>query len=327
MDDFLSQFRQAPRRSFANRLHERINQPMNTNRFNPLSRWTPALAGLSVLVLALLVFNFPPAQAWAQGFLDLFRVRRFAAITVDPARMQQLANANIDFQSMVGNDVQVVTKPETHAVADVQAASQSAGFHVFAPTTLPAGAQLSQVQVVSEGLVNFKADTSKLQAVLDALQIKDVQIPSKLDGAAISLHRYPIVVMNYSSARDPLNFVQSKSPEVTLPSGVDLAQVGEIGLRIVGMSAADAHAFAQRTDWHTTLLVPVPANAASFREVSVRGTTGLLITTGGTGGASMRFNDAPRQRSMLLWSEGDMVFSVEGGPAGPELVDFANSLK
>ncbi|MCA1554423.1 MAG: hypothetical protein LC737_08595, partial [Chloroflexi bacterium] len=127
--------------------------------------------------------------------------------------------------------------------------------------------------------------------------------------------------------RDPLNFVQSKSPEVTLPEGVNLAQLGEIGLRIVGLSAAEAKQFAKNIDWHTTLLVPVPANAASFREVSVRNTAGLLITTGGTGGSSFRSNDAPRQHSMLMWAEGDMVFSVEGGPVGTELVDFANSLK
>ena len=327
MDDFLEQFREPPRKAFANRLHERITQPMNANRFSPLSRWTPALAGVGVLVLALLVFNFPPAQAWAQGFLDLFRVRRFAAITVDPARLQQIANTNIDFQSMIASNVQVVKKAEPHTVANVQAAAQSAGYHVYAPSNLPAGTQLSQVQVVDEGIVNFKADSSKLQALLDALQIKDVQVPAKLDGATISLHRYPIVVMNYSTGRDPINLVQSKSPEVTLPDGVDLAQLGEIGLRIVGLNAADAHAFAQRTDWHTTLLVPVPANAASFREVGVRNTTGLLITTGGTGGASMRMNDSARQRSTLLWAEGDMVFSIESGAASTELVDFANNLK
>ncbi len=327
MDEFLSRLTRAPRPEFSKQLYERINQPMKTNRLQTVSHWTPAFVGVGALLLALLMFTFPPAQALAQGFLDQFRVRRFAAITVDPARMQQIANSNIDFESLFGSNVQVVKKGEAKTVANAQAASQAAGFRVFAPSSVPNGATLKETQVVGEGIVNFKADAAKLQTLLDALQIKDAKIPAKLDGATITLHRYPIVAMSYSTGRDPLNFVQSKSPEVTLPDGVDLAQLGEVALRIVGLSASEAKQFAKTIDWHTTMLVPVPANAASFREVSVHNTTGLLITMGGTGGSSFRSNDAPRQRSMLLWSEGDMVFSVEGGPVGTELVDFANSLK
>ena len=327
MDDFLTTYREAPRKAFANQLFERINEPMKISRLHQISRWTPVLAGAGALLLALLVFSYPPAQAWAQGFLDLFRVRRFAAITIDPARMEQIANSKIDFESLLGSNVQVVKKGQAQSASSAQAAAQSAGFHVYVPGKLPAGAELTQMQVVGEEIVNVKADGAKLQSLLDALQIKDVKVPAKLDGATINVHRYPIVVMNYTTGRDPLTFVQSRSPEVMLPPGVDLAQLGEIALRIVGLSASEAKDFARNVDWHTTLLVPVPANAASFREVGVRGTSGILITTGGTGGASVRLNDSPRQGSTLLWSEGDMVFSVSGGPAGPELVDFANSLQ
>ncbi|MBI1799339.1 MAG: hypothetical protein HYR73_06595, partial [Candidatus Eisenbacteria bacterium] len=78
---------------------------------------------------------------------------------------------------------------------------------------------------------------------------------------------------------------------------------------------------------HSTMLVPIPANAASFSEVDVRGTTGLLITTGGTGGSSARFGDSARQQSLLLWSEGEMVFTLEAGFASTDVVEFANSLK
>jgi hypothetical protein len=60
--------------------------------------------------------------------------------------------------------------------------------------------------------------------------------------------------------------------------------------------------------------------------VGLRNTKGLLSTTGGTGGASVRTRNSQRQHSLLLWSEGDMVYALEGGPVGTELIDFANSL-
>ncbi len=40
----------------------------------------------------------------------------------------------------------------------------------------------------------------------------------------------------------------------------------------------------------------------------------IVVLTGGTGGAAFRPGDAPRQRSLLLFAEGDMVYALEGGP-------------
>ena len=34
-----------------------------------------------------------------------------------------------------------------------------------------------------------------------------------------------------------------------------------------------------------------------------------------------------RQHSILLWSDGDMVYALQGGPAGTDLIDFAASIK
>jgi hypothetical protein len=108
---------------------------------------------------------------------------------------------------------------------------------------------------------------------------------------------------------------------------VDLPQLGEIALRIVGMAPDEAHRFAQSIDWTSTLLVPVPANASSFREVEVRGTTGLLVTTSGSG--TLNTPKGPMtipQGSMLVWAEGDMVYAMNG-TGSIALVDMANSLQ
>ncbi len=291
-------------------------------------RWSPALLGLGALLVLVLVFTFPPAQAAAQGFLDLFRVKRFTAITVDPTRIEQIKNSKIDFESLVGKNVEVVKKAGgPQGVASADAASQAVGFKVRTPSQLPAGMTLVETLVKDESITRVAADTSKLQALLDALNIKDVKVPTKLNGATITIRTPATVMMRYKTNSDPIVLIQARSPEITLPEGVSMADLGEIGLRIFGLSASEARQFSKTIDWNTTLLVPVPANAASFREVGVRNTKGLLITTGGTGGLSVRSPNGARQQSLLLWSEGDMVFALDGGFAGPELVELANSLK
>ena len=329
-DKFLNKYRRTPRPEFSKALYERIDRPMENQASSTratLLRWSPRLVGIAALLVVGLVFFYPPAQATAQGFLDLFRVRRFSALAVDPARLEQIKNTNIDFEGMIGSSVEKVKTPDSPAVvADVAAATKSAGFDVRAPQTLPSGYSLKEIRVQGESIARITADTAKLQSLLDALQINDVKPPAKLNGAVIMVRKPAMVIMSFTTGRDPVTLIQSTSPEVSLPDGVNLADLGRIGLRILGLSASDANQFANAIDWRTTLLVPVPTNAASFRDVEVRGTKGILITTGGTGGASFRPADGARQRSLLLFSEGTMVYGIEGGPVGTDLVEMANSL-
>ena len=62
----------------------------------------PAIwAGVTAVLVAAL-FLFPSVRASAQAFLDLFRVRNFAAVTVDAARLEQLRGMELDVQSILG---------------------------------------------------------------------------------------------------------------------------------------------------------------------------------------------------------------------------------
>lgn len=329
-EQFLTRFRKEPSPQFAKSLYERIDKPMNTNPVrNLLWRWRPALVGVSAAVLLLLLFSFPATQALAQEFLNLFRVKRFSVITLDPARIEQLRNKQLSLEGLISDKVQVIKDPgEPQTVVSVAAAAQVTGLTVRAPSWLPDGAKLIETRVQGAGSVRLTADVTKLQAALDALDIKDVKAPAALNGAQITLNKPPMVMMRYSG-RDPITFFQAKSPEVELPKDVKVSDLALIGLRIVGLSSQEAQQFAKTIDWNTTMLVPIPANAASFREVSVRGVKGLLITTGGTGASSARFGptDSPRQQSLLLWAENDMVYAMQGGPIGDDIVQMANSLK
>ena len=79
---------------------------------------------------------------------------------------------------------------------------------------------------------------------------------------------------------------------------------------------------ARATDWRSTLLVPVPMNASTFRQVTVHGQPGLMITTTEERSADGHM----RNGVVLMWTEGDRVFCFQGNLTGQEFMQMAESL-
>jgi hypothetical protein len=333
-EDFLSKFREAPRSEYAKALWEKLQRQASTDLIPGRARSRlpiPALVTVCLLAVLAVLLSFPSVRAAAQQFLDLFRVQRFVAISVDPARLEQLKQlkkGTMDVEALLSRNTQVLKEPgEPQVVDNPVAAGEIAGIHVSVPTALPEGMSLAQIRVQGEAAARFTADTVKLRQLLDLLDIRDIQVPEQLNGTTVTLHVPPAVVMNYTKANVSATLMQSLSPEITLPLGVDLPQIVEIGLRIAGLAPGEAQRFAYSIDWHSTLLVPVPANAASFREVDVRGTPGLLIETDGKSGPAPQNRPGFPSGSLLLWSGGDMVYALSGSIRSLELVQMANSLQ
>ena len=246
------------------------------------------------------------------------------AVTVDPARLEELHSKNLDLKGMLGDNVEELQKPGPPQVfRDAAAASAAAGMPVRLPGSLPNSLTYDTLLVQGEGAARVTIHARKLQEVLNVLGLSDVRLPAGLDGAQATFRMPHAVVIPLKGPSQKLVLIQSRSPEVQLPAGVDIQQLGEIGLRIMGMSEGEAHRFAGTIDWRTTLLVPVPANASSFREVSVRGAKGLLIsTTGNVPGSSARH----RRGSVLMWSEGEKVYVVAGEVPGEDALIIANGM-
>jgi hypothetical protein len=91
------------------------------------------------------------------------------------------------------------------------------------------------------------------------------------------------------------------------------------------MSSSDAHRSAQNIDWRTTMLIPIPPNATSFKEITIKGSTGLLIEAM----PKMPPTDGfpPMRNEILLWAADGQVFAAEGTIAPDELVEIAQTLQ
>ena len=320
MDDrFLHSHRRSPSPGYARRLRERLRGIEDPA---PRPVWRPFVAAAASLAVLVALFAIPAVRVGAQAMLDMFRVRNFVGVSFNPERLEKLRSLKQDNAMMVFDRQQVIQDPGKPSVQpSMGAASAVAGFRVESPGFLPKGLALDTVAVTGEGRAQIGASSARLREVLDALGLRDVQVPPNLDTQDITVHTYPVVAQSYRSEKHRLALLQSRNPEVSMPAGVDLPRMGEIGLRILGMDAGEAHRLAQSIDWRSTLLVPVPTTATSFRQVTVKGNPGLLVTASGESGAKNRAG------GVLLWTEGDRVFALRGTLDGRDLMEVAESVR
>jgi hypothetical protein len=193
----------------------------------------------------------------------------------------------------------------------------------------------------------LKIDLARFQAILDLAGRTDIKLPQVLDGANVEFVVPPVVTAQYncglprpmpaapsgdstfpkSSVELPqlstqcVTLVQLASPSVDAPKGVNLAQVGEAALQLLGLSPAEAKHFSQSIDWSSTLIIPMPTDAGSFRDVTVDGVPGVLIES------KPQYRSSGRTQYTLLWEKNDTVYSLVGWDDPARGIEIANSLK
>jgi hypothetical protein len=111
---------------------------------------------------------------------------------------------------------------------------------------------------------------------------------------------------------------QVPSPTVQTPPDLNVAQLAELGLQFTGMTAEQAHAYSENVDWTTTLVIPMPRNASSTRQVEVDGVTGTLMTRGA--------DDGVPQRYMLVWVKNHIISALSGFGTTTDALALANSI-
>jgi len=330
MDDrFLNEQRREPDPGFARALRERLRGAEDEAPARGF-RLAPALATAAGIAVVVLLFTVPAVRVAAQNALDLFRVHSFEGIEIDPARLDQLRALHDQIgkdPSMMVLDQQDVIKepgkPLDYPSADL--AGNAAGLPGLKQPRgpLPNGLRFTKAQVQGEGIARLTLHADKLRKVIELLGLTDVQVPGYLDGQKITVHMPPIVSQQFDNGTTHMTLVEAHSPELGLPPGADLKQLGEIGLRILGLDADEARRVAASIDWRSTLVVPVPTSAQSFRQVEVNGQKGLFIR------CEMPDSTGARHRSgaVLLWTEGDRVLGMQSNLPGEDILDLAQSLR
>ena len=297
---------QALRREPSARFKAQLRERLRAQEPAPLKdRVWPrrVLAAAAAIVVMAVLMGVPRLRASVAQFVSLFRVVNVVGVPVDSRGLERLESENLDIDTLIGENVQVLQDPGPPiAVLSLADAAAASGMTLALPQWLPRDTQIMEMAVVGERVVRVTADGQRLQQVMEALGITDLTVPPGLDGQIVNVRVPPVVMVRYDHQnKRRTRLFQARTPQLTLPDSIDLEALGEIGLRILGLPAAEAKQFAGAIDWHSTLIVPVPPNATVFQQVDIGGHRGVLI------------QHQPRDQSptvTIIWSTADRVCAL-----------------
>jgi hypothetical protein len=326
-------------RSALVRFHQRNDSRKEISMFRKLFDSTTLRVGLAILVILAVVFSFPQARAFAGQFLNLFRVQQVVVVPVDFTGIQSLTGNDTlgkQVSDLIASSVTTQQSPGTPVSAtDAAQASQLAGFTV----RVPQGFTPSRLSVENAAAFTLKVDVAKAQALLNESGRSDLVLPASINGADVSVTIPASVSVAFGTCPDPaapdtgagLNgggsagrrypdcviLAEIPTPTVTAPSDLNIAQLAQIGLEFTGMTSDQAAAFTQTIDWTSTLVIPLPKNAATYDQVTVDGVTGTLI--------QRPADDAPQYA--LLWVKNGIIYAISSlGTNSQQAIQMANSL-
>jgi hypothetical protein len=294
--------------------------------------WTVA----SVLVALAIAFSFAPVRALAGDLLQLFRVQRIQFLEVNPAQLsdpESLESAAQKLESVLQDQVtfEMEGKPEIVDEATARARSDP-------PIRLPAALEDEPNIALRPAMhASMQIDLERIRLLLSEVGYSDVELPDSLDGAEVSIAFRQTTIAAYGTC-DPgasewgeavgasdypggcTVFAQMPTPSVSAPSELDIDQLGQAYLQLLGLSASEAAQFSKRVDWTTTLVVPVPGYASlNYADVKVDGVVGTLIR-------SPRGSNN-RNEYLLTWVKNDIVYALHGVGTVSDAVRIAESLQ
>ena len=303
---------------------------------NPFGRLRPVWSILALAAVLAVALSFQPVRTAASNFLHLFRVQQVEILPLDVQSVENFGHNQTlaETMSQVFSDSIVFTqeKGETQTGLDLASAQGAVSY----PIRLPEEPSPANLNVETGAAFEFTVALDQIQAIMDAANITDIQLPPELNNAVFEVKIPDSIAANYGQCvfpeitdpdQHPSRFdmkncivlLQSPSPTLSTTSEVDPAFLAEIGLRVLGMGAGEAKAFSQSVDWASTLVVPVPVNQADYEDISVDGVTGKLIKESNVPDEITNYT--------ILWVKDSMIYSVFGTGNPQDGLDLVSSFK
>lgn len=310
---------------------EKEKSNMKTSIFGRVPRLAWAL--LIIIGVLAVALTFEPVRVLANSFLALFRVEQIRVIQIDDTDLSTRLQNSTQLEYIMSNNVQVDVQGETQSVASTEEAAEMAGFAL----RLPQNSQPQCISVDPAARMSFTVNLELIRGVLKDIQREDIQLPDNLDGAVVQVDVPSSVTIHYGDCAvetpadqtDPdetpvihrdkkcVSLAQVTSPTVSAPPDLDLNQLGQAYLEVIGMSPEEAASFAQNINWTTTFVVPLPRNYGNYEEVDVQGSKGILVFEHGSDEGFYS----------LVWAQDGVVFALSGWGDRSSALSIANSIQ
>ena len=300
--------------------------------------------GLLILAVVFVVagsLSIPGIRNMALKSLQSLRMQKVQAVN---ANFSQFADANANpslhqmVTQMISDKVQVEENEEDQPAADVASARQLAGFDVM---LLGARKDTPKLTVGGAHKIAVGVDRARLQAIATKAGHPELALPQSLDGATVGVQVPRSVQIQYGTCPGPTDATrviadnitgpsptttefsdcvrlrEGPDPNVSVPAGLDIGGLAEIGLETAGMTPKQASNFLHTVNWKATLTLAVPRALRSYEVVKVNGTDATLLSMAGRRGPGYA----------LIWTKNGIDYSLTGFGDSSQAVALADSLK
>ena len=284
-----------------------LSARLQTFFFAPARRL--ALTAVFLLLFFGTAFSFPTVRAAASDFLGLFRVQKFAAISISPeqiAMLEQIAELGLS-----PGELELIEEPGAATEVDSLREAQSLT-GIAAIRTLSDLGEPTELFVTDGGSARFRLDVEGTRAILESAGVDPNVLPADINNTNINVNVFPGVQQHWADSN--ISLLQTESPIVTYPEKIDRAVLGSAFLQMLGMSEAEANRLAAQIDWTSTLLLPIPQDAASFNEIMIEGSSGIQL------------DSVDGQSSALVWQRDGIIHLLIREGEGVDLLDLVSQL-
>jgi hypothetical protein len=282
---------------------------------NMLKRKSIVAAACAALVVTTCV-TVQPVRAAISSALSIFRVENVKGINLTLEDLQQIQQKLSSGQGEISLDKMGSIKIEggerrTSSQDDVKNLTD---IDATLPSVLSGTAP--NINVVEPASIDFTLNVKNVNQIMKSYGATKL-LPDNIDGKTFKIDFASQVTMNYRINDNNIRIMQTKSPEITVPEGVN---VDEVYNAVVEMPILPKNLQSQLKsikDWKNTLYIPVVES--EMTEVDINGAKGYM--------SSEKGNSEETVHSAVIWFNKGVIYTISGRMDNNEILKIARSMR
>jgi len=280
-----------------------------------LYKYRKIAAGMCIALLAVVCVNVFPVSAAVTNFLSIFRAENISGINLSARDIQEIQEELTSNKSEI--DLKKFGKLEKVGGAQQPATISEAENFTDFPVLQPSDATTSNLEItnVNPQVMNFTLNVDYVNEALKTFGSTEL-LPEAIDQKTFALNISRRVSMKYHVKDEDIYIVQTKTPELIVPEGVDADEIYN-SLRNLPIIPEDLQRQLESiNDWKNTIYIPV--TGTDTKEVDINGSKGYT---------GSKANEEGKTYSAVVWSNNGIIRTIEGNISGDEIIEIARSMK
>lgn len=173
-----------------------------------------------------------------------------------------------------------------------------------------------QIRVNEPTSVDFTLNVENVNQTLKTFGAKSL-LPKSIDQKSFNISFSSMVNIEYNIGDKFYNIMQTKSPEIKVPSDVNIDEIYNAVVDLPILPGNLQKQLKSIKDWKNTLYIPV--FESNMKEVDINGSKGYIV--------SEQNNQRKFEHSSLIWLRDSVIYTMDANVGEEEILEIAKSMR